>query len=599
MRRAIAALAWEIGARNRRLVWLVLGILLFAWMFNALLPDAFQATKSLRESLLTINCLLMSGSLLLVFGIFTCTEANAQREWTGFPYRLFALPVSTLVLAAVPVCLGVASVELLYLAWLKLVFVRQEIPSPGWPAALLGAYLVFYQTILWSLARFRMARIIVLSLVGTSSIGVACLPGFSAYLYFASPWLGQTRLTALLAGLSVAAFLVALASLHRQRTGGAHGHRRLRGLLDRARDLSPQRRSPFHSGAAAQFWFEWQRSGWLLPACVGAALLFVIGPLSWHLRANPEHTLWILGWTLAMPVLCALPIGKGLSKPDLWSPDLGVPSFDAVRPLASGEMAVIKLKVAALSATLAWSLVLAFLALWLPLWADLAELSLARIGFWMVYHHTVAPQYATAALIVIAAMLLTWKCLVSGLWVGLSGSRKLFVTIPACYVTLALTAMIVLLVIAQHDDAYPRPVPRDPNRIVQWLQWIGAAAVIAKVWLAAWSWRQIAPSRVRRFTWLWCGAVVCLLSLALLLWARGALVLLLGPLEPERFRNLLILAALLAVPFARVGLAPSFFARNRHGGGSGAHNSVVRVFFRSQQRLPQRSCALRSTPHAK
>ena len=93
-----------------------------------------------------------------------------------------------------------------------------------------------------------------------------------------------------------------------------------------------------------------------------------------------------------------------------------------VRPLATNELVAIKLKVAARSAAIAWLIVLVFLALWLPLWANLDGLAMIRVGFWMAYGHSVHPQYAIAALIVLGGMLLTWKFLVGGLWIGLSGT---------------------------------------------------------------------------------------------------------------------------------------------------------------------------------
>src|SRR6185295_7785356 len=128
--------------------------------------------------------------------------------------------------------------------------------------------------------------------------------------------------------------------------------------------------------------------------------VLVIGPISWLLRNDHAITLWILGWTLAMPMLLALPIGKGFSKPDFWSGDLSLPPFVAVRPFATGNLVVVKMKVAALSAIFAWLPVIVFLGLWLPCWADLSDLTMIRAGFWMVYDHSVAPQYAIAALVV-------------------------------------------------------------------------------------------------------------------------------------------------------------------------------------------------------
>lgn len=564
---AISGLSWEIWARNRRLVWLIVGIVLFGVLFNAVLPDAFRATKPLRQQLLTIDCLLMIASLVLVFAAFNYTELNLQRDWTGYPYRLFSLPVSTWWLAAVPIGLGIASVELVYWTWLKLVFVRQEIPLAGWLAVVLGAYVVFYETTLWCLARFRILRLVVLGFGGTSFIGVAMLPCF--YAYVPSPWLSEGRLSATAVTLSFAAFAVALKSLSWERTGGGQRRRIAREWIERVSDVLPQRRTAFPSASAAHFWFEWRRSGWLLPAFVATALLLVIGPISWNLRQDSGAAVWILGWTLAMPVILALPIGKGFSKAEVWSTDVSVRAFDAVRPLATGEMVVIKLKVAALSATISWGLIVVFLAAWLPGWADLRVLDSARVGFWMVYHHTTAPQYSIMVLAIVAGLLLTWRGLVCGLWLGLWGRPKWFVAVPAVYAVTILAANIGMLMLAQENETQPEGWLRDPNRVLQCFQWLAAVAVIGKVWLAVWSWRRITPRRILRYLLIWGAAVGCLVGLVLLVWAHGALVLLCGPLDPIRFRNTLLLAAIFVLPLARVGIAPCMLAKNRHGENAG------------------------------
>src|SRR5215470_6820959 len=125
MRSPIAALTWEICRRNRRTILVIAAIVLSAWLFNLFFAGEFRATVSQSHQLLTINCLLTAASLLLVFSIFNYTEYNPQKEWTGFPYRLFALPVTALTLVAVPMLLGISAVELVYFIWLKLVF-RQD-----------------------------------------------------------------------------------------------------------------------------------------------------------------------------------------------------------------------------------------------------------------------------------------------------------------------------------------------------------------------------------------------------------------------------------------------------------------------------------------
>ena len=76
-----------------------------------------------------------------------------------------------------------------------------------------------------------------------------------------------------------------------------------------------------------------------------------------------------------------------------------------------------------------------------------------RIGFWMVYGHSVYPQYAIAALILAACMLLTWKFLVNGLCVGLSGNRKLYIGSAVAYCLAALFGIIAFAWLLNHDQA--------------------------------------------------------------------------------------------------------------------------------------------------
>ncbi len=100
------------------------------------------------------------------------------------------------------------------------------------------------------------------------------------------------------------------------------------------------------------------------------------------------------------------------------------------------------------------------------------------------------------------------------------------------------------------------------DRLLPALLWVAALAVAAKFWIAAFSWRKVAPQRVRQYLIVWLGSTLCLITLAVLLWA-GLLRYFL-PSDIYRVRSLLILAALLVMPFGRLGLATSSLARNRH-----------------------------------
>ncbi len=569
MNGSITALSWEIWRRNRGKIRVVAAIVLCSWLFNHFFAVEFIANEPKEHGLLTINCMTMAASLLLVFAIFNYTELSPQKEWTGFPYRLFAMPVSSLTLVAVPMLLAICAVELVFLTWLKIVFTHDELPKPEWLAFLLGAYMVYYQTILWTLAGFRILRIILLGLIGTSFVGVAFLPFFAQYV--SSSWFSEGILIAALSGLVAMAFSAAWISILRQRCGGGKRSSWLKYLAERITDALPRRKKDFRSAASAQLWFEWRRAGMLLPSCIAALLVLVIGPLSWFLRNEEGAAVWILIWTLAMPMILAYPFGKGFSKADFWSNNMSIPAFISTRPLATGELVVVKMKAAALSAGLTWLLVLAFLSLWLPLWANLAPLMFIRIGIWMVNGHSMWAEYAISALFIAASLFITWKFLIGGMWVELSGNRKKFLAIEAVYLLLPILFFIGLKILLNHDPEVRAWVRDDPNRLLAVLEWLAAVAVIVKFWLAAYHWRNIARARVRAYLLFWIGATLLLVAFAILVWEHGTLSLQLMevmdilPLDVYRLRNLLLLLALLVIPFARIGYAPTALAKNRHG----------------------------------
>jgi len=74
--------------------------------------------------------------------------------------------------------------------------------------------------------------------------------------------------------------------------------------------------------------------------------------------------------------------------------------------------------------------------------------------------------------------------------------------------------------------------------------------IIAKLSLWVFSWRDVAPERVQQYFIFWTGSTLGLIGLGVSLWRAG--------------RLLLVLVAILIVPLARIGLAPSALIKNRH-----------------------------------
>jgi hypothetical protein len=519
MRSPTYAQLWEIWRRHRSELAVIIALTI--------------AGRLLEPSLLVE--LLGMVAFVLLFGIFSYTESSGGRGMGGFPRRLFTLPVSSLRLVTVPMLTGVVSVELLYLLW------REPLSrggsAPFFVAVLLGALMVFYQTILWTLELLGVLRLVIVGAVVFAMVCIGVLPSAGS-------------LAVPVAGAAIMAFLLSWRRIAGMRRGG--GRFSLR--LERLAGVIPARRRAFASPLAAHFWFEWRCSGVVLPLLAGAMIVLVVGPLSWLVRADAADTFRLLLGTLVMPVVLAIPVGMAFAKPRFWSEELSVPAFVAVRPLADEDIIAVKVKVAVASAVVSWLPVLAFLGIWLPFWANLDSVSRLAIQLWAFHGHSVAAVVGLAALIVTAGVFLTWRFMVSRLWSGLSGRRPLF---------LASVLSVVFAVIAGlvfDADRLPGWVLADPARMAATV-WIVSIAVMVKSWLAAVSWRGVSVRYARQYLLLWGAGTICLLALAVMFWRVARIYI---AVDVERFQSLMVLLALLAVPLARAGLAPSCLARNRH-----------------------------------
>jgi hypothetical protein len=157
-------------------------------------------------------------------------------------------------------------------------------------------------------------------------------------------------------------------------------------------------------------------------------------------------------------------------------------------------------------------------------------------------------------MLAIGGALLTWRCLVSRLWSGLSGRRLLFgASVMSVFVAGAAAMMV-------GDAGVLGWILADPRRTAI-AAWIAAGLVILKGWTAAWTWRRVSARYVRQYIAAWLAAATCLVVLSLLFWN---VIRIYVALDVLLFQALMVFVAVLALPLARVGLAPSSLARNRH-----------------------------------
>ena len=546
MRSPTIALLWEIWRRHWSTVAVIGGLTVVGR-----LVDVLESRRNAGAESSPLTTLLAMVAFLLLVAVFNYTESGGVRGVGQFPRRLFTLPVTSLHLVAVPMLAGITSIELLYLLWMEPLSRDGSARAP-FVAILLAAFVVFYLCALWTLERAGSLRLVMLGVIAIAVFAIGILPSFPPN---PPPWWRlEIALAGLVAGLAVIAFLLAWRHVARLRDGGGRSAHRAGSLFNWIVEATPTRRTAFANPAAAHFWFEWRSSGMVLPALVGGVLLVVVIPMSWLMRSNAGDTFRLLLAALAAPVVLAVPVGIAFSKPTFWSEDLAVPAFVAALPLSSEDLVATKVRVAAMSAVLSWLVVLVLLTVWLSSWGNLDALSLLALQLWAFHGQSVAAVYGIAVLVAFAGMFLTWRFLVSRLWSGLSGRRPLFVASVVAIVVLVIAGLVF------DADRLPGWLLDDPARLAP-VVWIAAIAVIAKYWIAAYAWRIVTPRYLRVYLLFWLAGTASFLAFGIVVWGVVRIYL---PVDVDRLRSLVILVALLAVPLARVGLAPASLTHNRH-----------------------------------
>jgi hypothetical protein len=263
-----------------------------------------------------------------------------------------------------------------------------------------------------------------------------------------------------------------------------------------------------------------------------------------------ETTARTAAWLVLSPFVLAAVVGKGFAKPDFWSLELALPPFWATRPISSAAFLAAKLKTAALSTAIAWALLLVVALPWLLLACDTRDLRGWWRAFTTIYHP--AAQWTILSLLLLAAMVLTWRLMIVSLWSGLYGRPWFFVS------TVGVGSVGVIVLIGwwflMEVDGTALLVDWLP-----WAPWLLAGAFLLKSWAALGAWRLahgrglVSRAFVGAYLSTWLGATSCLLTLAFCLSPRI-----------DWLRLTLILVALLLCPLARIGLAAVSLGENRH-----------------------------------
>ena len=536
------ALGWEVGRQHR---WGLVAVAAYAFALTAMwFLDAAWAQPvddpGVGRFVGTVAVPLSAAVfyLLALFSFGFAGDLTARQSM--YPARLFTLPVTTAALAGWPMLYGTVSMTVLGLA-ARLAAWPGGFEVPLW-AVLFGAVVMAWmQALTWTAYPIRGLRVV--AAVGWLTV----MDVVSVIAIELEP--AESLMAVILAPQLPLAYFAARRAVSRARRGDVPEWRGAAVTLAWATDALRNRRRPFATPAEAQAWSEWRQHGWSLPVWVAVVLPFASMLLFIDGDAPAFVFITLVVMLLTPPVMAAF-VGVTLGRAsDRGSHAYGVSPFLATRPLTSAALIAAKLRVALLTTLAAWLLVGVAVGLALglsdawPAVVDRARQARDIIG---------APRVAIIALLTLMMLVAaTWKRLVLGMYVGLSG--RPWLVRPHLGVTLALLVAVIPVGdwIMGSSDVFWALWNAAP--------WIAAVLVCLKVAAAGWVSGRLDRARLVDPRTLVGGAACWLVAVmalyALLVWIAAT---------PHVPRYALMLIAVLAVPLARLSAAPLALASNRH-----------------------------------
>ena len=546
------AMLWEIWGRHKvKLLWQ--GVALTASTFFVYWKE-HGASVSFGEVLgiASFCCFLVAYLHLLV--CFAYIETDVRKVQLGFPGRLLLKPVSTARLVLVPMVFGGAVIVTTFALWIGLVLPHLSainVSNLLWFSTVLLSLFWWMQALAWSLPLLKV-RSAILLLVVTIHLLVLLLPFLVAT--FGSGWISEPGWHwGILAALLVSAVPVAWIGLKLMRRGKWEGPSMISTLGSRlCRTRTGSLRKKFASAFAAQFWLECRRQGLVLPGVWGGIALVVFPVLltgfKWAgLDAPPPQAIFVI--LLVLPLALSWFWAPALAPFDSFQSTGELPVYIAVRPMTNGGFVMSKLAMALATSALTWLMTVAALCLCLAIVGTGTLFSKAGL---------VTPFGAVAYLSGCAPVLLllviwTWKNLVAGIGVGLTG-RVWIVKLFAFWKT---TLLLGLFALVSATNLYVD----FRETLLHWLTGILILCLAAKIAISiaafVWGLRRNAIT-ARAVGWIAGGWLVCGLFVA------GYASHVCSAINQPGLRIWVTLGGFLILPLADLAIAPLALAWNRH-----------------------------------
>ncbi len=340
-------MTWESFRRGR---WRLVGGALAANALPAIVLAAlhFQEGLSPREpSTVQIHYMMMQLNMFM----FGATVFAVQ----GSPSRLYALPVTTATIVAwhlLPAMVVMVFESVLSTVALNAIF---DLGWPLWgPALFLAVMLAGINAAIW-LTEKSAWTVLAIALVAAafgfwfkSRFGPLFSPPQRLWTELTAPEVFTMAVAGLLAyAVGVLGVRGIAAPIVGPKSGSSPGS-------IGCSTLRPRLGAPFSSPLAAQFWFEWRRKGWMMPASV--VLLLTFGLAIWLIFSRDP--LALMGGVVAGGGILSLlgfvgGVLVGNCGPNDANYEMG--QFLATRPMMSSDMARTLLKTAGLSTLMAWT----------------------------------------------------------------------------------------------------------------------------------------------------------------------------------------------------------------------------------------------------
>lgn len=533
------AIGWQLWRRHR--------LVAVAWIATLL---ALAAAAPVLLAIVPLESAIL-GSILPVIGLFgffmnalLFTDETGNLA-SGYPRRMFALPVATRTLVTWPMLYGTVVVAVLWAAVAVLVYRPAGLGTPVLlPALGLAATMAWLQALSWAPLSPAWLRIV-------AAVAVVGSLGGTAWGLVLLGTVAHAGLAAFLAVTLAAAYPLALAGVASDRRGNAW--RLWPEHLKFALGAPAARRRAFRSPAEAQLWYEWRCHGLGLPlfvamlAVLSLVLAFTVERGS---SRNPLPSLLIA--MLSMPVIMAGSVGPAIARmAPVWLRQRGVVVFVAIRPMTSGQLSSAKFRMAMRSVLVTWAIALVAAGLMIALEGRLGVVA----ELWQAWHVRF-PGWRAVAVVVLAVVLgpaLTWKQLTDVFPIALSGRAWLE--------TLAAFPLVVVVVVGLLAGTWFQGHPEHLAQFLTALPWLVAVALTLKGTVVAVSFRAalrrglIAVPDLARAGALWLALAACAVALAALLLPAG--------MAPST-RGAAFLGIAAFVPLARFALAPLALDWNRH-----------------------------------